>query len=106
MVSNRDFRKLDMATQAELRRVAVGMVQAGKTRAEAAATVGVGRRYVGGWGAAVERSGEGAAGAAMSGNGSPPSSVPARVRWPGGDVAVGRVNRRRSRPLRRRKSRA
>src|SRR4051795_12459323 len=60
MVSNRDFRKLDMATQAELRRVAVGMVQAGKTRAEAAATVGVGRRYVGEWVAAVERSGEGA----------------------------------------------
>src|SRR3954468_14196333 len=42
MVSNRDFRKLDMATQAELRRVAVG------------------RRYVGEWVAAVERSGEGA----------------------------------------------
>jgi transposase len=60
MVSNRDFRKLDMATQAELRRVAVGMVQAGKTRAEAAATVGVGRRYVGEWVAAVERCGEGA----------------------------------------------
>src|SRR3954471_13400392 len=60
MVSNRDFRKLDMATQAELRRVAVGMVQAGKTRAEAAATVGVGRRYVGEWVAAVEGSGEGA----------------------------------------------
>src|SRR3954463_5263966 len=60
MVSNRDFRKLDMATQAELRRVAVGMVQAGKTRAEAAATGGVGRRYVGEWVAAVERSGEGA----------------------------------------------
>src|SRR3954452_11896102 len=58
MVSNRDFRKLDMATQAELRRVAVGMVQAGKTRAEA--TVGVGRRYVGEWIAAVERSGEAA----------------------------------------------
>src|SRR3954449_4406854 len=62
MVSNRDFRKLDMATQAELRRVAVGMVQAGKTRAEAAATVGVGRRYVGEWVGAVEASGEGALG--------------------------------------------
>jgi transposase len=60
MVSNRDFRKLDMATQAERRRVAVGMVQAGKTRAEAAATVGVGRRYVGEWVAAVARSGEAA----------------------------------------------
>jgi len=55
MVSERDFRKLDMATQAELRRVAVGMVQAGKTRAEAAATVGVGRRYVGEWIAARRR---------------------------------------------------
>jgi transposase len=60
MVSNRDFRKLDMTTQAELRRVAVGMVQAGKTRAEAAAAVGVDRRYVGEWVAAVERSGEAA----------------------------------------------
>jgi transposase len=60
MVSKRDFRKLDMATQAELRRVAVGMVQTGKTQAEAAATVGVGRRYVGEWVAAVERSGEAA----------------------------------------------
>jgi transposase len=60
MVSNRDFRKLDMATQAALRRVAVGMVQAGKTRVEAAAAVGVGRRYVGEWLAAVERSGEAA----------------------------------------------
>src|SRR3954453_16576048 len=60
MVSKRDFRKLDMATQAALRRVAVGMVQAGKTRVEAAAAVGVGRRYVGEWVAAVERSGEAA----------------------------------------------
>ncbi len=60
MVSGRDFRKLDKATQAELRRVAVGMVQAGKTQTEAAATVGVQRRYVGKWVAAVERCGEGA----------------------------------------------
>jgi transposase len=58
MVSRRDFRKLDAATQAELRRVAVGMVQAGKTRIEAAAAVGVNRRFVGAWVAAVERSGE------------------------------------------------
>jgi transposase len=60
MVSQRDFRKLDPATQAELRRVAVGMVQAGKTRVEAAAAVGVNRRFVGAWVAAVERSGEAA----------------------------------------------
>src|SRR3954453_8360888 len=76
MVSNRDFRKLDMATQAELRRVAVGVGQAGKTRAGAAgrggvggrqagggaraAAGGVGRRDVGEWVAAGEGSGEGA----------------------------------------------
>ena len=30
MVKQRDFRKLDAATQAELRRVAVGLVQSGK----------------------------------------------------------------------------
>jgi len=57
MADGRDFRKLDMATQAELRRVAVAMVAAGKTRLEAAATVGVNRRYVGEWVAAAERSG-------------------------------------------------
>ena len=60
MVTQRDFRKLDPATQAELRRVAVGMVQAGKTRMEAAAAVGVNRRFVGDWVAAVEQSGEAA----------------------------------------------
>jgi transposase len=48
MVRRRDFRKLDPATQAELRRVAVAMVAAGKTRVEAAAAVGVNRRFVGG----------------------------------------------------------
>lgn len=46
-----------MATQAELRRVAVALVAAGKTRREAAATVGVNRRYVGEWVAAAARSG-------------------------------------------------
>jgi DNA-binding CsgD family transcriptional regulator len=46
MANGRDFRKLDMATQAELRRVAVAMVAAGKTRLETAAAVGVNRRYV------------------------------------------------------------
>jgi len=60
MEEGRDFRKLDAATQAELRRVAVGMVAAGKTRIEAAAAVGVNRRFVGEWVAAVVRSGEAA----------------------------------------------
>jgi transposase len=60
MVRDRDFRKLDATTQAELRRVAVRMVQAGKTRIEAAAAIGVDRHFVGEWVAAVERSGEAA----------------------------------------------
>src|SRR5688572_11906340 len=49
MAIKRDFRKLAPATQAELRRVAVAMVRDGKTRVEAAATVGVNRRFVGQW---------------------------------------------------------
>src|SRR3954463_12539644 len=49
MVIKRDFRTLAPATQAELRRVAVAMVRAGKTRIEAAQTVGVNRRFVGQW---------------------------------------------------------
>src|SRR3954468_6572535 len=49
MVIKRDFRTLAPATQAELRRVAVAMVRAGKTRVEAAKTVGVNRRFVGQW---------------------------------------------------------
>src|SRR3954463_12257029 len=49
MVIKRDFRMLALATQAELRRVAVAMVRAGKTRVEAAETVGVNRRFVGQW---------------------------------------------------------
>jgi hypothetical protein len=56
MADGCDFRKLAMATQAELRRVALAMVAAGKTRLEAA-TVGVNRRYVGAWAAAAARSG-------------------------------------------------
>jgi len=63
MGTGRDFRKLDAATQAELRRVAVTMVAAGKTRREAAEAVGVNRRFVGEWVAAVARDGE----AALSG---------------------------------------
>jgi transposase len=60
MALRRDFRKLDPATQAELRRVAVAMVEAGKTRVEAAAAVGVNRRFVGEWVEAVRRSGDAA----------------------------------------------
>lgn len=60
MALRRDFRKLDPATQAELRRVAVAMVEAGKTRVEAAAAVGVNRRFVGEWVEAVRQSGEAA----------------------------------------------
>src|SRR5512144_2518437 len=40
----RDFRKLASATQAELRRIAVTMVRAGRTRIEAAEAVLAGRR--------------------------------------------------------------
>jgi transposase-like protein len=49
MAIERDFRKLAPATQAELRRIAVAMVRAGRTRIEAAETVGVNRRFVGQW---------------------------------------------------------
>ena len=59
-MDKRDFRKLDAVTQAELRRVAVRMVQAGKTRREAATAVEVNPRFVGTWVTAVERSGEAA----------------------------------------------
>ena len=59
MAIERDFRKLTPATQAELRRIAVAMVEAGKTRVEAAA-VGVNRRFVGEWVEAARRSGDAA----------------------------------------------
>src|ERR671929_1079616 len=49
MTMERDFRKLTLATQAELRRVAVAMERAGKTRVEAAEIIGVNRRFVGQW---------------------------------------------------------
>jgi predicted Zn-dependent protease len=49
MAIERDFRTLAPATQAELRRIAVAMVRAGKTRIKAAAAVGVNRRFVGQW---------------------------------------------------------
>src|SRR4051812_34974716 len=58
MAIERDFRKLALATQAELRRVAVAMVRAGKTRIEAAEAVGVNRRFVGQWVKAAAQSGE------------------------------------------------
>src|SRR3954463_12895811 len=68
MVTERDFRKLAPATQAELRRIAVAMVRAGKTRLEAAATVGVNRRFVGRWVQAAARRG------GLSGRAAGPSS--------------------------------
>src|SRR4051795_13255625 len=58
MVIKRDFRTLAPATQAELRGVAVAMVRAGKTRVEAAETVGVNRRFVGQWVKVVAQRGE------------------------------------------------
>src|SRR4051812_3810651 len=60
MAIERDFRQLTPATQAELRRIAVAMVRAGKTRIEAAATVGVNRRFVGRWVKAAAQSDEAA----------------------------------------------
>ncbi len=60
MANERDFRKLALARQAELRRVAVAMVRAGKTRIEAAEAVGVNRRFVGQWVKAAEQAGEAA----------------------------------------------
>src|SRR4051794_41895076 len=58
MTIERDFCKLTPATQAELRRVAVAMVRAGRTRIEAAEAVGVNRRFVGRWIQAAEQAGE------------------------------------------------
>jgi transposase len=60
MPIKRDFRKLAPATQAELRRVAVAVVRAGRTRIEAAEAVGVNRRFVGQWVQAAEQAGEAA----------------------------------------------
>jgi transposase len=60
MAIERDFRKLAPATQVELRRIAVAMVRAGRTRIEAAETVGVNRRFVGQWVKAAAQSGEAA----------------------------------------------
>jgi transposase len=60
MTRDRDFRKLEPATQAELRRRAVAMVDAGKTQQEAANAVKVSRRFVGKWLMARERGGDAA----------------------------------------------
>jgi transposase len=60
MAIERDFRKLTLATQAELRRIAVAMVRAGKTRIEAAEAVGVNRRFVGRWVKTAAQCGEAA----------------------------------------------
>ena len=54
MTTERDFRGLSSAAQAELRRVAVNLVLSGKSRIEAAQAVGVNRRFVGKWVQAFE----------------------------------------------------
>lgn len=87
MVIERDFRKLALATQAELRRVAVAMVRAGKTRIEAAEAVGVNRRFVGQWVKAAAQSGE----AALAGR--------PRGRRPGEQKALGAMQEDRLRDL-------
>ena len=58
MSTDRDFRRLPATTQAELRRVAVGMARSGKSRIEVAAAIGVNRRFVGEWVRAFEADGE------------------------------------------------
>ena len=58
MAGDRDFRKLKSSVQAELRRRAVALVDCGKTRQEAAAAVGVNRRFVGEWVKARDEGGD------------------------------------------------
>src|SRR3569832_2370025 len=60
MVIERDFRTLAPATQAELRRVVVVLVWVGLSWIEAAAAVGVNRRFVGQWVKAAAQFGEAA----------------------------------------------
>jgi transposase len=60
MSMDRDFRKLKPIVQAELRRRAVAMIDAGKTRQEAADAVGVSRRFVGKWVTARDEGGDSA----------------------------------------------
>src|SRR3954452_24000663 len=80
MAIERDFRKLTLATQAELRRVAVAMVRAGKTRIAAAEAVGVNRRFVGRWVKAAAQCGEAAFGRA---SGPPPGRAESAERGAG-----------------------
>src|SRR3954447_4786097 len=93
MVIKRDFRTLSSARQAELRRVAVAMVRAGKTRVEAAETVGVNRRFVGQWVKVAAQRGE----AVLAGG--------RRGRRPGGQKALSAVPGGRRRVLIARSSR-
>ena len=58
MAGDRDFRKLEPVVQAELRRRAVAMVDAGQSQLAAAAAVGVNRRFVSKWLKARETSGD------------------------------------------------
>jgi transposase len=57
MPIDRDFRKLSIAAQAELRRVAVNMVLGGAKRIAVAEAIGVNRRFVGEWMRAYEARG-------------------------------------------------
>src|SRR5215213_7274679 len=84
MTIKRDFRTLAPATQAELRRVAVAMVRAGKTRVEAAETVGVNRRFVGQWVTVAAQGGE----AVLAGRrrGSSPGRAESAERGAGGQA--------------------
>ena len=75
MAIERDFRKLAPATQAELRRIAVAMVRAGKTRIEAAETVGV-NRVVGLWVKVAAQRGEAALAGAGASSGRAESTEP------------------------------
>ena len=58
MAGDRDFRKLEPVVQAELRRRAVAMVDAGQSQLAAAAAVGVNRRFVSKWLKARKMSGD------------------------------------------------
>jgi transposase len=49
MLNDRDFRKLPISAQAEVRRVAVNMVLGGRKRIDVAEAVCVNRRFVGEW---------------------------------------------------------